>query len=56
LLADVGGFNDGFFLVASIFFAPLVEIAYKLDFLNKRAFDGGDGKRLKTVYSSQRYK
>ena len=40
LLADVGGFYDGLFLVIGILYAPFGLIAFKADFFNRTPYDG----------------
>jgi hypothetical protein len=47
LLGDVGGFNDGLFLLCSIFIAPLSSMAFTNDFLNDQTIDATKKGRLR---------
>ena len=39
LLGDVGGFNDGLFLVCEIFMATYAALSFKIDYLNNLAVE-----------------
>ena len=55
LLADVGGFNDGLFLLFSIFMSSYSALAYKIDYLNGKVVDDEKG-RMKAFKSSDKFK
>ena len=55
LLGDIGGFNDGLFLLCSIFMSSYSALAYKIDYLNGKVVDD-DGSRKKAFESSDRFK
>ena len=55
LLGDIGGFNDGLFLLFSIFMSSYSALAYKIDYLNGKVVDD-DEDRKKAFESSDRFK
>ena len=55
LLGDIGGFNDGLFLLFSIFMSSYSALAYKIDYLNGKVVDDDEG-RKKAFESSDRFK
>ena len=52
LLGDVGGFNDGLFLVVSLFMAPLSQLSFVRDYLNDQIVDESKSER-KSTHSSE---
>ena len=55
LLGDVGGFNDGLFLLCSLFMSSYSALAYKIDFLDGRIVEDDLGEK-KAFENSERFK
>ena len=55
LLGDVGGFNDGMFLLCSLFMSSYSALAYKIDYLNGKVVDDHESKR-KVFENTDRFK
>ncbi len=53
LLGDVGGFNDGLFLVVSLLMAPISQLSFVTDYLNDQIVDGSKSERQSTSSSDQ---
>ena len=55
MLGDVGGFNDGLYLVFSIFMASYSSVAFQVDLL-KNSILGNESNKVRAYKNSERYK
>ena len=55
MLGDVGGFNDGLYLVFSIFMSSYSAMAFQVDLL-KNSILGNESNKVRAYKNSERYK
>ena len=55
MLGDVGGFNDGLYLVFSIFMSSYSAVAFQVDLL-KNSILGNESNKVRAYKNSERYK
>lgn len=56
LLADVGGFHDGLYLIVGILLGPYSAIALKVDLIDGRPVDVGNNSQNRNRKNSTRFK
>ena len=55
LLADVGGFNDGLYMIFQLFMSSYSALSFKTSILNKMTF-GRNIKKKRSIENSRSYK
>lgn len=56
LLGDVGGFNDGLFLLCELFVLPISAMAFANDYTKSRFIDPPSSQRTRAFQDSDRFK